>query len=152
MKKLWLFLLLLFPLWGLPPFISFEERIKECSFIMIGNIKIVWQKRLFEDTYLVSFLVETQEILKNTYQNQNLEIPKNFFLYIYVYPETYENKIKFKPEDGKYILFLNPVVKENQIVNFELYEEEPFALEPWSKEKELEIRAIISQQNSTSEG
>ena len=137
MKKQTIFFLFSFiQLWALPPFIPIEERVKECDLIVVGNIKIIRQRNLFEDTKTATLVVEKIKILKNNYM---LNIPDVFYIYINIYPETFENKLKFLPEDGKYIIFLEPKKVNQDVIVYKLYKEEPFALEPWTKQKEEKI-------------
>jgi len=131
-----IFLFFFIQLWALPPFISIEERVKECDLIVVGEVKVIRQRNLFEDTKTATLVVEKKRILKNTYK---LNIPDVFYIYINIYPETFENKLKFIPEDGKYILFLDPKTSNNDVVVYKLYKEEPFALEPWTLQKENKI-------------
>lgn len=123
-------------IFSLPPYISIEERVKESNLILVGDITILKERSLFQDTKMVTLIVKKEKILKNAL---NLNISDTFFIYLNIYPETFENKLKFVPEEGKYIIFLDPVVKNQEIVIFKLYKEEPFALQPWSMQIEEKI-------------
>ncbi|GIX43522.1 MAG: hypothetical protein KatS3mg129_3255 [Leptospiraceae bacterium] len=133
-------------IFGLPPYISIEERIKECTLIVIGDVQVLRQRNLFEETKSATLIVENVKVLKNT---NHLSIPEFFYLYVKIYPETFENKLKFVPEEGKYIIFLEPVIKNNEVVIYKLYKEEPFALEPWTKQKEERIINFLKNQNDS---
>jgi len=135
-KQMIIFLFSMIQLWALPSFISIEERVKECDLIVVGDVRVIRQRNLFEDTKTATLIVEKIKILKNSYK---LNIPDVFYIYINIYPETFENKLKFIPEDGKYILFLDPKTSNNDVVVYKLYKEEPFALEPWTLQKENKI-------------
>ncbi|MFN3604060.1 MAG: hypothetical protein ACK4UJ_05055 [Leptonema sp. (in: bacteria)] len=124
------------PLFSLPPFITLEERAQEAPLILIGTIEIIKQRQLFKEVQYITLYVNSLRILKNT---THTSPPKEFFLYLNIYPETFENKLKFIPEKGIYIIFLEPHIKDNEILVFKLYREEPFALEIWTKEKEKKI-------------
>jgi hypothetical protein len=142
-KQMIFFLFSMIQLWALPPFISIEERVKECDLIVVGDVRVIRQRNLFEDTKTATLIVEKIKILKNTYK---LNIPDVFYIYINIYPETFENKLKFIPENGKYILFLDPKTNNNDVVVYKLYKEEPFALEPWTLQKENKI-IFLNQTN-----
>ncbi len=130
------YIILMSSLQPLPPYISIEERVKESSLIIIGSISVLKERTLFEDTKMATLIVKKEKILKNTF---NLNVPDTFFIYLNIYPETFENKLKFVPEEGKYIIFLEPIVKDQEIVVFKLYREEPFALQPWDQKTEEKI-------------
>lgn len=131
-------------IYSLPPYISLKERVEECPIIIIGNIEIIKTRELFQEIQYITLYVENIKVLKNT---PKAIIPEEFYIYLNVYPETFENKLKFIPEEGKYIVFLEPSIKNNEIIVYKLYREEPFALESWTKEKEEEIIHILKENN-----
>lgn len=131
-------------IFGLPPFITIEERVQECSLIVVGDVEILRQRNLFEETKTATLWVKKMKVLKNIHK---IEVPEDFYIYVNIYPETFENKLKFVPEKGKYILFLEPIIKDKEIVIYKLYKEEPFALEPWTKQKEEKITMYLNNQN-----
>lgn len=134
-----------FPIFALPPFISIEERVEESPLIITGKIQIIKQRQLFHEIQHITLYVKRIRILKNT---TNANIPEEFYLYLNIYPETFENKLKFIPEEQTYIIFLEPYLKDNEITIYKLYKEEPFALEPWTKEKEEKIYQYLKKKSN----
>ncbi len=132
------------PILSLPPFIPIEERIEESSLIIVGQIEIIKQRQLFQEIQHITLFIKRFRILKNI---TNAYIPEEFYLYVNIYPETFENKLKFVPEEQIYIIFLEPQLKDNEIIIYRLYKEEPFALEPWTKEKEEKILNYLKKSN-----
>ncbi len=127
---------------SLPPYITLEERIQESPVVIKGKISIIKERQLFSDTKYLTVLVNLEKIYKNF---NRIYIPKTFYLYLNIYPETFENKLKFTPEEGVFIIFLEPIVSDTEIIVFKLYKEEPFALENWTEEKENTIITYLNR-------
>lgn len=130
-------------IFSLPPFIPLKERVEECPVIIVGNIQIIKKRELFQEIQYITLYVKKLKVLKNT---PEAIIPEEFYIYLNVYPKTFENKLRFIPEEGKYIIFLEPYIKDNEIMVYKLYKEEPFALENWTHEKEKEIKLLLQKE------